>query len=1186
LNVGVQPVALAVGDFNGDRVNDLPDDLAVADSSNHQISILFGVAPSGDFAQSNASPAVYQAASDIRGIVAADFNGDHKTDLATANGSSNDISVFLNLGNGSFAAQKRFSVDSNLNPGLTPSAIAAGDFNGDGQLDLATTNSVSNNVSILLGNGDGTFGAPDQQSASGPGNAPLLADFNGDGTPDSVVLNGAGDVLLRLGRSDQLGTFAGPIVVNPNSPAASISTFKDGNTLLLGVLDRAGRHVTLYKFNAAGAATAVSQTDLGAHFDRIVAAALNGDQRDDLAAVDSTRGILEMFLRSAGGFDVAHGKQVSVGASAIDLLPANLDGTGGVDFLSADQASGTVDVVLGGINGTTSAAFRSGAGATGVEQPDGPGTTTSPLVFDGPSVFAVGDFLEDGNPDVAVAHRGTNTISLLAGKGNGGFVNAVDTIAGSRPIAIASGKFNSDSHLDLAVLNEGTHDVSIFSGDGLGHFTLIGSYDAGNSPTGLMVADVNGDNKLDLIVSNVLGDVTVLPGNGDGTFKPFTRIDRSMAISVGDLDGDGKPDWVVTNQTSDRVVVQHDSQAGGLLQGRADGVTAPAGAKIADIDGDGIQDMVVANSGSNSVLVYRGLPGGQFEAAQSFFAGTDPVDVQVGDVNGDGINDVVVTNYGSNDVSILLGSKDVNHLLSPGVRLNVGQGPMNTQLVDTNGDGKIDDLLVTNSVSNNVLMLPALGAGFFNDVTPTVFATGRTPVQTLVGNFDGQQGFVTINRDSNSLTFYSAFNSAFRRDLASGGNSPLTAVAADFNNDGMSDIVVGNNGSGVFSLFEGGQAGLSLANSFFDNSIEHPAALAVADFGQGKELQLLALDEGDELVHSFGRDTVTAADFNLNSQLFNLASQTLGNATGLGSTGFNFLFNASLAFGVTVQGVLQQGLDASFVEGGGTDVSKKFSLEFFDDLSSVIQDGERLIASAWQGLESVTGIDVDEAKLTKALEQVVEIVFPHVPWKALPSLIHNVLGSMNPKDSSAPFAIDQAMEDFDGERWIDSVATDVSDALGNVPTIDPNIAAVDGAAKVVGRAAKPASPWTISPVKGNPTGTNSGIQSAVDRVTSVVKRFFTGDDAPPAAFGSARASLAAPLGAFRWSAAAKRLKNKANPIEARVPEADRRSAQFDQRSREAWALAAVMSTIGVGGMAVRSRRRREELQLGELVAQS
>ena len=397
----------------------------------------------------------------------------------------------------------------------------------------------------------------------------------------------------------------------------------------------------------------------------------------------------------------------------------------------------------------------------------------------------MGDFNEDQLPDVVVANAGSNTLGLLLGKGNGGFVNATNILSGSQPISVRVADFNGDKHDDLAVLNQGTHYVSIFLGDGHGHFTPGGSYDAGNSPVGLTVFDATGDGKLDLLVGNSVGDVTILRGNTNGSFQPFTRIDQNMAISVGDLDGDGKTEWVIANNTSDRVVVQHATST--PVFDRGTGVAAPAGVKLADLNGDNLLDMIVANSGGNSVLVYLGQGGGQFSASQSFYAGTDPVDVQVADVNGDGQTDVIVSNYGSNDVSVLLGTgseSDPRGLLTPGLLLkNLPRGVTSTQVGNFQG-GQTPDLLVTSRDSNMVTMLAGTGDGSFRQ--PTLFSTGSSPNQTLVGNFDRRPGldFVTLNSNSNSLTFYSGFNSSFRRDLSSGGSNPVTAVTADLNNDG------------------------------------------------------------------------------------------------------------------------------------------------------------------------------------------------------------------------------------------------------------------------------------------------------------------------------------------------------------------------------------------------------------------
>src|SRR5205807_1464667 len=80
---------------------------------------------------------------------------------------------------------------------------------------------------------------------------------------------------------------------------------------------------------------------------------------------------------------------------------------------------------------------------------------------------------------------------------------------------------------------------------------------AGNAPTGLSVYDVNGDGNLDLVVGNEFGDVLVLRGQGDGTFRPYQRAERNVALAVADLTGDGHDDVVLADQSLDRLMVQY-----------------------------------------------------------------------------------------------------------------------------------------------------------------------------------------------------------------------------------------------------------------------------------------------------------------------------------------------------------------------------------------------------------------------------------------------------------------------------------------------------------------------------------------------------------------------------------------------------------------------------------------------------
>jgi hypothetical protein len=135
-----------------------------------------------------------------------DFNGDAKPDLAVANENPSNVSILLGNGNGTFQAAANFGV------GSQPTSVVVGDFNGDGTLDLAVGNEASTNVSILLGKGDGTFLAPDNYGAGGGPVSIATGDFNGDGKPDLAVANWfAGNVSILL------ATAGSPVI--PESPS-------------------------------------------------------------------------------------------------------------------------------------------------------------------------------------------------------------------------------------------------------------------------------------------------------------------------------------------------------------------------------------------------------------------------------------------------------------------------------------------------------------------------------------------------------------------------------------------------------------------------------------------------------------------------------------------------------------------------------------------------------------------------------------------------------------------------------------------------------------------------------------------------------------------------------------------------------------------------------------------------------
>jgi hypothetical protein len=367
---------------------------------------------------------------------------------------------------------------------------------------------------------------------------------------------------------------------------------------------------------------------------------------------------------------------------------------------------------------------------------------------------------------------------------------------------------------------------------------------------GLTVADLLGNGKLDLLFGNAYGDVLVLLGNGDGTFRPYRKADQSVALAVADLTGNGSKDVIYADQGLDRVVVDYGAGGTTVLGDHATGLLDPGAVKLADLNSDGIPDLIVANSGSNNVLIYPGLGNGQFGPAinggNGYFVGTNPVGITVANLTG-ALPDLIVADKGSNQVSILLNkSQSGNFSFDLGPRLNSGGiGPVSTVVGHFTGSPN-QDLLVSNSGSNNVALLPGVGGGFFNDTNPQTFAVGTNPGPIFAGNFDGKPDLVTVNAGSNDLTLISDFLAAdaVTETISSGGTDPVAAFSFSASS-GFDDLVVGNGGDGVLALFEGSDQGLSLSSTETNPDLPSPSALVYAGT-TGGQVEFYGASEGRE----------------------------------------------------------------------------------------------------------------------------------------------------------------------------------------------------------------------------------------------------------------------------------------------------------------------------------------------------
>ncbi len=744
-------------------------------------------------------------------IVAGDFNGGGLLDLAV--GSSNGVELLTGNGAGTFTVRGQSLNQNNI------SSLAVADFNGDGHLDLATSDSV------ILGDGTGDFSAP-QALAATTQSSPLVIDAAGD----VAVVAQNGDILLRRAIAGEPGQFESPVVINPGVPALDITAVSNGGEPTIVAVDSQNDAISYYS-GLTGKPIGMTSFPKGWIPAQVVAGDLNGNGIADLVVRNAGVGTVAVLLgQRGGGFGAPSDFPIGAGASSIAL--ADLGDTGHLGLLVTNSVTGEVLYYPGLGDGTFAAPSLYQAGPGPYGQTTAADGSTSVASNDQTAGVAVASISRGGpspEMDVVTINPGSNTLAVLAGTGGGGLANA-QVIATTTPATIVrAADLTGNGRDDLAVL--GSDGVTIYLADGDGGFVRGQTYDVGPNATGLTIADINKDGKPDLLVGNTYGDILVLLSNGDGTFKPYQNTDQAIALAVADLKDNGQQDFIYADQGLDQVSVQYSGAAPLTLAGKQQGLLAPGAVSLVYFKGNPIPDLVVANSGSNDILVYPGLSNGQFGPAlnggKGYFTGTNPVGITVADLNGDGIPDLVVANQGSNDVSIFYGKgTSANWTLTPGERLNAGPGPAATVVVpNAKGSGN-PDIIVSDSLANQAVVLPGIGQGFFNDQNPQTFAVGTDPGPIFVGDFTGSKGgldLITVNAGSNDLTLIPDFeNGGIAQSIPSGGIDPVAAVSITEGED--LGLVVANRDDGAIALFLGGEGEFAISSVA---NVPNPTSLAV-----------------------------------------------------------------------------------------------------------------------------------------------------------------------------------------------------------------------------------------------------------------------------------------------------------------------------------------------------------------------
>ncbi|CAF3755537.1 unnamed protein product [Rotaria sp. Silwood1] len=697
-----QPYSVTVGNFN----NDNKVDIAIVNSGTDNLDVLFG-SSNGTFE----TETIYYIGENFHPqyIISDDINKDNHLDIVTANSKNDSISVIMGYGNGTFAPQMIYSTGTDS----YPYAVAISDMNNDNRLDLIIANSGTNNIGILFGFNYTSFRRQTTYSSEdslGPWGI-ITDDFNNDNYLDiAATFFNSNNIGVLLGYGN--GSF-GIVIIHPTgngSAPQSLAAYDFNND---GVLDivvanyGTNNIVSLLGYgNGSFATIGTYSTGQNSRPYAVIIIDINDDGRMDIIVANyGTSNIGILF--GCGNFNFTTMVTYSTGNNSgpDSIVVSDFNNDGSLDIAVANYFTSNIGIFIGLGNGSFKSEVIYSSGD---------------LSF--PVWITVGDFNNDSRIDIATANYNMNNVGIFLGCGNETFAPVVtySTGDGSTPVFVDVHDFNKDNILDIAVVNSGTSNVVVLFGFGDGSFLLGIAYSTGTGSTsqGLVIDDFDNDTRLDIAVSNYMtNNIGIFlgydnePFAGVMTYSTGTRS-QPYSIAIDDLNNDGWLDIIVANYGTNNV---------GVLLGRSNrffdpimtystGVgSAPYSVATGDFNSDNQSDIVVSNSETDNILIFLGYGNGSFEIGLTYSTGvlSRPYTVAIADLNNDNILDIAIANSGTNNIFLLYGYGNGNFGNESSYTLNYGYRPYSIALKDLNQDGWIDIVIAcygTNHVETLIKM--------------------------------------------------------------------------------------------------------------------------------------------------------------------------------------------------------------------------------------------------------------------------------------------------------------------------------------------------------------------------------------------------------------------------------------------------------------------------------------------------
>lgn len=716
-------------------------------------------------------------------------------------------------------------VSDEFDTGDAPVGAVAADFNDDGVLDVAVANSLGDSVSVLLGNGDGTFQDAVTYSAGDKATGIAAGDVDGDGLPDLVVANStAGDVSVLLNNGD--GTFADAVDYTTGStPTAVALGFLDGDAVLdMVVTNWSQNSVSIFIGNGDGTFQDDVTYDVGSRPSGVALADLDGDGFVDVVTANENSDDISVLIGLGDG-TFADSVDVDAGDNPNYLAIGDLNGDALPDVVVTNDRSDDVSVLIGNGDGTFADAVGYGVGQN-------------------PIGIALGDFDDDGNLDVAVANSVDDDMSVLLGNGDGTLQDERLVDTGNNPQYVIAGDFNGDDLPDLVVSNYYDDNILLLTNDGT-HLAPVATIELrATTDTGEFDDDgiTNSQVPQVVVTTNMAGKLE-FDWDGDGVVDTVRTLASASSVNVTPSislpDGTHTLSVTFSNEDVEETDTRTVDVTVDLTPPRVAQVT-PSSVSYVPVetievvfdDANGMWLDTVTDS-SNYILLASGGDGSFSEGNEvdlsgsivdiSFDRDERQAVISVGEplafeayqltiVSADAVKDVAGTQLdgdgdglaGGDHVATFIVRSDGTVAGFTGGDYAVGFRPSDVAIADFDGDTH-PDLAVANSLGDNVTILLAGSGGTF--ITGTTFDVGDEPVAVVAAmlNDDEYVDIAVVTADDDSVVVcLGNGDGTFQAGVAyATGGKPQDIAVDDFDGDGDMDLAVTNFDDGDVSVLLG-----------------------------------------------------------------------------------------------------------------------------------------------------------------------------------------------------------------------------------------------------------------------------------------------------------------------------------------------------------------------------------------------